>query len=87
VPALLAEVRRRAQALARPAARRIVAGGEQALRLDEVEALLASDALVLDACRRGFAGGAWLPLARRPILFALARRSPRRGPATWTAMP
>ena len=61
-------------ALDRPAARRLVAGGEQALRLDEVAALLASDALVVDACRRGLrAGAAWRPLARRPVLFALAR--------------
>jgi hypothetical protein len=61
-------------ALERPAARRLSAGAEQPLRLDEVEALLASGALVVDACRRGLrAGAAWLPLARRPVLFALAR--------------
>ena len=74
VPALLAEVAEAQAALDRPAARRVVAGDEQALRLDEVEALLASDALVLDACRRGLrAGDAWQPLASRPVLFALAR--------------
>jgi hypothetical protein len=74
VPALLAEVAEAQAALDRPAARRIVAGGEQALRLDEVAALLSSDALVVDACRRGLGvGGAWQPLARRPVLFALAR--------------
>ncbi len=44
VPALLAEVAEARAALARPAARRIVAGGEQALRLDEVATLLASGA-------------------------------------------
>jgi hypothetical protein len=61
-------------ALDRPAARRNSAGGEQALRLDEVATLLASGALVVDACRRGLsAGAAWRPLARRPVLFALAR--------------
>jgi DNA-binding transcriptional ArsR family regulator len=39
-----------------------------------VAALLASDALVVDACRRGLgAGGQWRPLARRPVLFSLAR--------------
>jgi hypothetical protein len=44
------------------------------LRLEEVETLLASGALVIDACRRGLsAGAAWRPLARRPVLFALAR--------------
>ena len=70
-------------ALVRPAARRWHANGVTTpLRLAEVEALLASGALVVDACRRGLArgGGAdgdrnaeWLPLRRRPVLFALAR--------------
>jgi hypothetical protein len=74
VPALLAELTEARAVLARPAARRLFPGGEQALRLDEVEALLASDALVVDACRRGVrAGGAWLALAGRPVLFALVR--------------
>ncbi|HTD02325.1 helix-turn-helix domain-containing protein [Undibacterium sp.] len=74
VPALLAEVAEARAALDRPAARRLFPGGEQALRLDEVAALMASDALVVDACRRGLsAGAAWQPLARRPVLFALAR--------------
>jgi hypothetical protein len=74
VPALLAEVAEARAALDRPAARRVHAGHEQALRLDEVEALLASGALVVDACRRGLrAGATWRPLARRPVLFALAR--------------
>jgi hypothetical protein len=73
VPALLAEVAEARAALDRPAARRVSAGGEQALRLQEVAELLASDALVVDACRRGLGiGGAWQPLARRPVLFALA---------------
>ena len=74
VPALLGEVAEARGALDRPAARSIEAGREQALRLDEVEALLASGALVVDACRRGLrAGETWVPLARRPVLFALAR--------------
>jgi hypothetical protein len=74
VPALLAEVAEAQATFDRPAARRIVAGGEQTLCLTEVAALLASDALVVDACRRGLrAGDTWLPLARRPVLFALAR--------------
>jgi hypothetical protein len=74
VPALLGEVAEARTALDRPAARRFFADGEQALRLDEVAALLASGALVVDACRRGLsAGDAWRPLARRPVLFALAR--------------
>jgi hypothetical protein len=74
VPALLAEVTEARAALDRPAARRLTASGEQALRLDEVSALLASDAVVVDACRRGLgAGDQWRPLARRPVLFSLAR--------------
>ena len=74
VPALLAEVAEARAALDRPAARRVQSGDEQPLRLDEVEDLLASGALVVDACRRGLrAGATWLPLARRPVLFALAR--------------
>jgi hypothetical protein len=74
VPALLAEVDEARAVLDRPAARQVQAGYEQLLRLDEVEALLASGALVVDACRRGLrAGATWRPLARRPVLFALAR--------------
>jgi hypothetical protein len=74
VPALQAEVTEMRAALDRPAARRLFGGAEQALHLDEIAALLASDALVVDACRRGLRlGAAWRPLARRPVLFALAR--------------
>jgi biotin operon repressor len=74
IPSLIAEVAEARSALDRPAARRLVDGSARPLRLDEVEAVLASGALVLDACRRGIAGGAtWQPLARRPLLFALAR--------------
>src|SRR5579859_4303340 len=74
VPALLAEVTDVRAALDRPAARRRSPGGDLALRLDEVAALLDSGALVVDACRRGLrAGVAWRPLASRPVLFALAR--------------
>ncbi|MBA3596812.1 MAG: helix-turn-helix domain-containing protein [Methylibium sp.] len=74
VPALLAEIAEAGAALERPAARRFCAGHEQPLRLDEVEALFASGALVVDACRMGLRAGATrLPLARRPVLFALAR--------------
>jgi tetratricopeptide (TPR) repeat protein len=74
VPALLAEVEEAWSVLDRPAARRVFPGGEQTLRLDEVASLLASGSLVLDCCRRLLgAGAAWRPLARRPVLFALAR--------------
>ncbi len=71
VPELLAEVMEANAALQRPAAR-LHGGG--AMSLDEVAALLASGKLVLDACRRGLGSGpAWRPLARRPVLFSLAR--------------
>src|SRR5262249_42947400 len=56
-------------------AARLVAGvAERLLRLDEVETLLASGALVVDACRYGVRDARGLvSLARRPVLFALAR--------------
>ena len=74
IPALTAEVARAARALDEPAARLIARGAERPLRLDEVEALLASNALVVDACRHAVRGaGAIVSLARRPVLFALAR--------------
>lgn len=74
VPALLAEVAEARAALERPAARRLSASGTQTLRLAEVATLLESGSLVVDACRRGLRANAkWLPLARRPVLFALAR--------------
>jgi hypothetical protein len=73
VPALLAEVAEATAALDRPAARRVEAGQERPLRLADVEALHASGTLVVDACRRSLSAGTTrLPLARRPILFALA---------------
>lgn len=85
IPALIAEVAHARGALERPAARRMGGGGAappQPLRLDEVEALLASGALVLDGCRRGLAqAGRWVPLARRPILFALAQSLAQAWPA------
>jgi hypothetical protein len=74
IPSLIAEVAHARSALERPAARCGTGAAVLALKLHEVEALLASDALVLDACRRGLAlGGAWQSLVRRPLLFALAR--------------
>jgi hypothetical protein len=74
IPALAAEVEGAWLALDAPAARLLGRDAERPLRLDEVEALLASDALVLDACRHAVhAGSATVALARRPVLFALAR--------------
>ncbi|GLS18899.1 hypothetical protein GCM10007874_19160 [Labrys miyagiensis] len=74
IPALTAEVENTAQALNSPAARLIAAGRERSLLLDEVEALQASKALVVDACRHVVRDEqASIPLATRPVLFALAR--------------
>jgi hypothetical protein len=60
--------------LTTPAARRVGRGDESLLLLHEVEALLASKALVVDACRLVVRdGGTVVSLASRPVLFALAR--------------
>jgi hypothetical protein len=82
VPALAAEVADAHAALERPAARRIRSGAEQLLRIDDVQALLGSGALVVDGCRRGLRAGArWLSLARRPVLFTLVRALAEAWPA------
>lgn len=82
IPALLHEITQARAWLTQPAARERRAGSEKALRLREVEALLGSGALVIDACRRGVrCGDAWLPLASRPILFGLLRVLAEHWPA------
>jgi len=74
IPALMAEVESTARVLSAPAARLIARGEERSLLLDEVEALLASKALVVDACRHVVRDtGTTVSLATRPVLFALAR--------------
>ncbi|TCS09141.1 helix-turn-helix domain-containing protein [Rhizobium sp. BK418] len=74
IPALAIEVRDAAKVLDAPAARLIADGAERLLQLEEVEALLASSVLVVDACRNVVRAGAEIvPLASRPVLFALAR--------------
>src|SRR5437660_857016 len=74
IPALRAEVEGALLVLSTPAARLIARGGERLLRLEEVEALLASKAFVVDACRHVVRhAGTVISLARRPVLFALAR--------------
>ena len=74
IPALTAEVERASHMLNAPAARLIADGDERLLRLDDVEALLASKALVVDACRHAVRDARTVvPLATRPVLFALAR--------------
>jgi len=74
IPALLAEVESASHVLNTPAARLIVGGQERLLLLQEVEAVLASKALVVDACRNVVRDGrTMVSLARRPVLFALTR--------------
>ncbi|MEI2416989.1 helix-turn-helix domain-containing protein [Orrella sp. JC864] len=74
IPALAAEVRSASQVLRAPMARRIRHGQAQPLRLPQVQALLASDALVVDECRHAVRqGGTAIALASRPVLFGLAR--------------
>ena len=74
IAALAAEVENARRVLTTPAARLIARSEERLLRLDEVEALLASKALVVDACRHVVRHtGMVISLARRPVLFALAR--------------
>jgi hypothetical protein len=74
IPALTVEVERALLALDTPAARVIGGADERLLRLHEVEALLASKALVVDGCRRVVRHARTVvSLATRPVLFALAR--------------
>jgi hypothetical protein len=74
IPALTAEVDSASRSLDTPMARLIANGGERLLLLEEVEALLASEAFVVDACRHVVRQERKLvSLAKRPVLFALVR--------------
>jgi hypothetical protein len=74
IPALIAEVESAFKLLNTPAARLIANGEERLLRLEDVEALQTSKALVVDACRHVVRdANTEVSLARRPVLFALAR--------------
>jgi hypothetical protein len=74
IPALTAEVESTQRMLSTPAARLIAQGKERPLLLAEVEALQQSKALVIDACRYVVRHQRLtVPLARRPVLFALAQ--------------
>jgi len=74
IPALTAEVESAAQVLKAPAARVLARGKQRLLRLEDVEALLESKALVVDASRHSVSNsGKAVSLATRPVLFALAR--------------
>jgi hypothetical protein len=74
IPALTAEIDNASGVLNTPAARLITRGAERPLLLDEVEALLSSKTFVVDACRHVVRQERRLvSLAKRPVLFALAR--------------
>jgi len=74
IPALTAEIESAFLVLNTPAARLIAGGQERPLLLEEVEALLASKALVVDACRYAVRDAETeFSLASRPVLFALVR--------------
>lgn len=73
IASLKAEVESVFALLSRPAAR-ITGREERPLVLEEVESLMASGALVIDACRNVVRdGGTVVSLATRPVLLALAR--------------
>lgn len=79
--ALQAEVAWAVRAFEAPAARLITRDGVRLLQLEEVEALIASDALVIDACRNVARSRTdIIYLASRPVLFALMRLLAERWP-------
>lgn len=74
IHALMSEVDEATRSFEAPVARFIAEGAGRLLRLDEVETLLASNAVVVDCCRNVVrAGTEVLPLATRPVLLTLAR--------------
>jgi DNA-binding transcriptional ArsR family regulator len=74
IPALTAEVESALGVLHTPAARLIASGKERLLLLEDVEALLASNAFIVDACRHLVRDArSAVSLATRPVLFAIAR--------------
>ncbi|RWD93846.1 helix-turn-helix domain-containing protein [Mesorhizobium sp.] len=82
IPALKAEVESAAMVMNAPVARLVARGAEKALLLDEVEMLLASGTLIVDACRNVVRkADTVVSLATRPVLFALARTLAEAWPA------
>ena len=74
IPALTAEVESASRVLKTPAARLIARGQERPLLLEEVERVLASNALLVDACRNAVRKShTVVSLLTRPVLFALVR--------------
>jgi hypothetical protein len=74
IPALTAEVEHASRVLKAPAARLMTNAHERLLLLEDVEAVLSSNAFIVDACRSVVRhADTAISLARRPVLFALAR--------------
>jgi hypothetical protein len=82
IPGLTAEVENASLVLNAPAARLIARGDERLLLLEDVESLMASRALIVDACRHVVReAGTMISLAGRPVLFAIARALAEAWPA------
>lgn len=74
IPALMAEINNALLVFEKPAGRLIAKGRDRLISLEEIEALLASDMLIADACRNTVRHkNIIVSLARRPVLFALTR--------------
>jgi hypothetical protein len=82
IPALVAEIEKVRLVFSAPSAGLIRAGAVRVVRLSEVEALFASGDLVVDGCQRVVRGPARsVPLAGRPVLFALVAALAEAWPA------
>ena len=82
IPALATEVETAFALLNTPAARLITTGTERLLLLQDVETLLTTNALVIDACRHLVRDARIvISLTTRPVLFALARALGEAWPA------
>ena len=74
ISALVAEIEDAARGLKAPAARRVAHDENRPLALAEVEALLATDTVIVDGCRHLVRHKrALISLASRPVLFALVQ--------------
>jgi hypothetical protein len=74
IPSLLLDVERAERDLGASVARLIAPEGERTITLVDLEELLRSQVLLVDACRREIrSGAAVVSLTSRPVLFTLAR--------------
>jgi hypothetical protein len=82
IPALGVEVDTACRLLETSAARLLSQGHEESLRLRDVEKLLGSNVLVVDACRHAVhCQGRRIDMRRRPVLFKLVRALTEAWPA------